>query len=147
MGIKMSIKLVDDYERYTTKRYELKTADPAQAVTDALVVAPLLAAATDCGLVSCTVLIEAGITPTTPTANANLDAGATIQGRLAGTAGKFASTKIPAPLAAYIEPDGTIDLTNATLKAFLDKWIPATDLLLISDGEGVTEWLKGTLDR
>jgi len=147
MAIKLSIKMVDDFERYTTKRFELKTTDPAQAVTDALVVAPLLAAASDCGLVSGTVLIDIEATPTSPTANANLDAGATIQGRLAGTAGKFASLKIPAPLAAYVNSDGTIDLENVTLKAFLDKWIPATDLLLISDGEGVTSWLKGTLDR
>ena len=147
MGIKISVKLVDDFERYTTKRFELKTADPAQAVTDALVVAPLVAAASDCGLVSCTVLIPAAITPTAPTANANLDAGATIQGRLAGASGKFASLKLPAPLASYLNPDGTVDLTDATLKALLDKWIPATDILLISDGEGVTEWLRGTLDR
>jgi hypothetical protein len=147
MGIPISIKLIDAYGRTSTKRVELATDVVATAVTDAPLVATALATASDCGLVSCTILVDSGATPTTPTAGGNLDAGVSIQGLLAGTTGKYATLKIPAPLAAYIDPDGSVDLANATLKAYLDYWTEAVIKCLISDGEEVDSWIKGTLDR
>lgn len=147
MGTKISVKLIDDYGRTSTKRLELATDVAATAITDAVTVAEGLAAASDCGLLSCTVLFDAAVTPTSATSGGNLDAGASIQGLLTGTPAKYATLKVPAPLAAYINSDGTIDLANATLKTFLDFYTEAVIKCDISDGETVDSWVKGTLDR
>lgn len=147
MGTKISVKFIDAYGRTSTKRLELTTEVVATAITDAVLVAEALETCTDCGLLACTVLFDAAVTPTAATAGGNLDAGASIQGLLTGTPAKYATLKIPAPLAAYVNGDGTIDLENVTLAAFLDYYTEATIKLDISDGETVDSWVRGTLDR
>jgi hypothetical protein len=76
-------------------------------------------------------------------AGANLDAGITLSLELAD--GKLAPLKVPAPLGAAINADGTVDLTSALVTDFVDNWI--TGNFLISDGETVTSLKSGKLDR
>lgn len=147
MGTKMTVKMIDAYGRTTSKRLELATDVVATALTDGVLVAEALADATGCGLLSATVLFDLTVTTSSADAGANLDGGASIQGLLTGTPAKYATVKLPAPLAAYINPDGTIDLTNMILLQYLNCFTEAVIKLDISDGETVDSWIKGTLDR
>lgn len=141
-----SVRLVDDYGRTTNKRYELTTAVVADAITESQAAILLLDAVTDMGLVKATLLVDLGATPTSPATGANKDAGMTITGLLEGGLGKKASTKVPAPIAACINPDGTIDLTQTAVAAFLVLWSADPPDFKISDGEEIESWTKGTLD-
>jgi len=80
------------------------------------------------------------------TAGANVDVGATFSGWIEDVDGKKASTKIPGIKLAKVNADGTIDVTETDIAAFLAMYADAGDFL-ISDGENVADWIKGSLDR
>ena len=46
----------------------------------------------------------------------------------------------------FVNPDGTLDLTDADLAAYLAMFEEDADFFL-SDGEQIETWIKGTLDR
>jgi len=50
-------------------------------------------------------------------------------------------------LAAARNTDGTLDLANATLKAMLDEFILPTGTATLSDGEQVSSWIRGVVDK
>lgn len=144
----ISLTLRDAFARETHKAIECK-AQIDLATYDALVTAVVAAIddITDLAVVRADLILKNILElPGTPAAGANVDVGATFSGELAGEANRKASHKMPGFDITKVEPDGTIDLADVDVKAYLDMFLDAGQLLL-SDGETMGEWLKGSLDR
>jgi len=147
MGEYFSFTLVDAYGRTTSKRVEV---EPQALLGDyqtlcSAVVADIQAV-TDLGLVRAEVTIP--MTDTfAVTAGANVDTGATFSGWVYGTPGKKASWKLPGIKPAKVEADGTVDITEADIEDVLERFLQASGDLLLSDGEQISSWISGALDK
>lgn len=146
MGAKLSCAFVDAYGRITRKVFGMEDqvllADYAAAI--AAFVAELTPM-TDLGLVRADLILPA-VGEFAATAGANVDVGATISGFLDIGGGKKASLKIPGIKASFVGDDGSIDLTQVDVAAYLAMFETDADFN-ISDGEQVSSWIKGALDR
>jgi hypothetical protein len=101
----------------------------------------------DLGLIAADFSVTGEESPTDPAAGANVDVGATFVGYGVGeNAGRKIVTKVPGIKAAYVDAQGGIDVTQADVAAYLDEFIETGDWFL-SDGEEVSEWIAGTLDK
>jgi hypothetical protein len=143
---KVSIQFRDSMGRTTNRVYGLsEAASVADAATDAAALAALLDATSELGLNKVVLLWDCDVSATAPTAGSNIDEGGTVSGWIEEYK-KKASLKVPAPIAAARVADGTLLLTNATLKAFLDEFIVTTGTATLSDGETIASWIKGVVD-
>lgn len=77
-------------------------------------------------------------------AGANVDEGMTALARK--TNNKLVVIKVPAPVNAIFNPDGTLDITDALVTAYTNHFI-ATAGFTISDGENITALVSGRLDK
>jgi len=103
---------------------------------------------TDLGLVRADIVFTAKGTPFAFTAGANRDVGATFSGLVYEGNGKKASHKLPGIKMALVEVDGSVLPDNVTVAPYLAHWVESTPHdLLISDGETIASWLKGSLDE
>lgn len=149
MAVKYSISMIDAYGRSRTMVLEgeqvLLLADQITALENVL---NQLAAVTDLGVVRADIIYVGAGTPFAVTAGANRDTGGTFQGLVYDGNGKKASTKVAGIKPALVNPDGTITLTNADIEDWLELFVETTPhSLLLSDGETIASWLKGTLDK
>ncbi len=80
----------------------------------------------------------------TPVAGANVDEGMTALARK--TNNKLVVIKVPAPINAVFNPDGTLDIVDAIVTAYTNHFI-ATGGFTISDGENITALVSGRLDK
>lgn len=143
----MHLTLEDAFGRLTHIRREMQPhallaeyqAEIDNFVTD-------LTAVTDLGVVRADFYQTGLSTPTAAQAGANVDVGGTFVGWAEDTPGKKISTKVPGIKTTLVSPDGSIDLTQAEIVAFLANYADAGDFY-ISDGENVADWIKGSLDR
>ena len=143
---KVSIQLKDSMGRTTNRVFGLtEAASVADAATDAAALAALLDTASELGINKVTLLWNCDVTPTAATAGSNVDEGGTVSGWL-NTYIKKGSLKVPAPVAGCRNSDGTLNLAQADLDAFLDAFIVTTGIATISDGEPVASWIKGVVD-
>lgn len=143
----LSCVFIDSRGRHTNRRYEVETQTlKADYGTLATAFAAEIEAITDLGLVSVTLLRPLGVSFAV-TANANVDVGATFNGLVTGGEGKQASIKMPGFKMALVDGDGSIDLDDADVAAFLDRFLTAAGDFLLSDGEQMASWTKGSLDR
>lgn len=138
-----TITLEDAYSRVYTMRVETSNvldAAAAKTVIDAFLVD--LAAFSELQILAYTVS-ERFVYTDAIVAGANKDEGATFVARKEDA--YKAIQRVPGPVAAVRNSDGTIDLSNALTADLLANWTVDPGLL-ISDGEVVSAWLKGTLD-
>ena len=142
---KAGFSLVDDFARVTVRSFQFSTADLAAAVTLMAQFYPLYQAATGLHLFE-TRLTDEGAIGGSPVSGSNVDTGMTISAQLS-TPNKKAAIQVPAPVAAIINSDGTIDLADAIMTALLVAYTQATNKVTASDGEEVTGFIKGSLDR
>lgn len=143
----LSLTLQDSYGRQTVRQIEIGVQTTvAEYVTAIGLYLTDLAAVTDLACVRADVILKAKGTPFVGTAGSNVDVGGTVSGLLTDGNGKKGSLKIPGIIPAAVAADGTLDLTNGLLAAYLDNFEPAGDCY-ISDGETVTTWVKGALDK
>ena len=144
MSGKLAVTLYDYHGYEMVKKFEIRGADANAIAANAAAFLANLQAVTRLGTRKAAVLIPiAGeADPVTPSYT---DLGATIRGKSA-TDGETVIVKVPDILPAAIQVDGTIDLTNAAVDAFLDNFL-ATGVAYVSDGESVDSWLYGTLDK
>lgn len=144
----LSMTYEDDYGR-TTKR--LVQIESEALLADYVAVAAVFGAAvekvTDLGLVRMDLIIPMTAEGFAVTAGGNLDVGATFVGWTDATPPHKAVTKLPGIKATYVAGDGTIDIANADIEDYLEQFIEASGEALLSDGEHITAWLRGTLDR
>lgn len=141
----LSVTLVDDHERTTTKRFKVFDAvDYAGALTLAGLFITDLGVISGCGVVNyslATVVSVGGAV----TAGANLDAGATFSLFIGGVPGKKGTNKVPAPVAAIIGPKGVIDMADVIVTDYAANF--TSGFVLVSDGETVDSFESGKLDR
>lgn len=139
-----TIKLEDDFTRTTTRKFKVTAVDYATALTAWNSFVVDYAAFTRLGVLWDKLATVNIGTPVIDT-GANLDAGMTIQVSIVGQPGKTASIKIPAPQAAAINSDGTLNLGNALTTTLEANY--TSGFVLVSDGEVVEDFIKGKLDR
>lgn len=138
----VTFSLVDGYGRNHTKRFTTVAADPAGAIVNAGAFATALEAVTESRVLAHVVHVRTVVTDTA-TAGANKDEGVTISVRTLDN--EKSNIKIPAPVNAMINPDGTVDVAYADLATFLALFTAGT--WLIDDGETVAEVISGALDK
>ena len=142
-----SLTFVDSRGRTTVRRLEVE--DQTLLATYQSLAASLMTeyeALTDLGLLRMDLVLSMGETFTV-TADSNIDVGATFSGFVDGEGTKKASLKVPGIKMALVEGDGTIKLDTAAIDAWLDRYLASGGDLLLSDGEQIGSWIKGSLDK
>lgn len=135
--------LLDAYARKTTRSFLLDAADFATAQTDLAAFAVSFQNITMCQLIESRLADQqfyAGV----PSGGANVDEGATFS-VLLDTPGKKAAIQVPAPIEAARNPDGSIDLANVAIAAYIAHYTSGS--VTASDGETVTSFVSGRLDK
>lgn len=138
----VTYKLVDDFQRETSKRYVFSVADYATALTEAGNFASDLAGLTEARILQYTINTVVPYIDAV-TADANIDEGLTVSVRKQDN--QKAVIKVPAPLSAVFLPDGTLDVTDAAFTAFISNFL--SGVVTVSDGEIAAEVLGGKLDK
>ena len=141
----LDVELVDAYERKARKTFKTVSdmADFDTALTSAAGLLTDLGNVTMMRILAYTLKQRIVYTDTADT-GANRDEGATIVARKENNYND--NIRIPAPVESMREPDGTIDLLDAGLAAYLDNFVAEEDWTF-SDGEQALEWVSGTLDK
>lgn len=149
MTVKYSLTMIDAYGRNRSMVLEaVEVALLVDQVTALENVINQLAAVTDLGLIRADLIYVGKGTPFAVTAGANRDTGATFSGLIYAGDGKKASAKVPGIKPALVNADGTITLTQADVEDWIELYAEATPhSLLLSDGETIDSWLRGTLDK
>jgi len=137
----------DDHNRTKTKRFELRTTDPAQGEIDALALVALNAPVTVAAIRKISVN---GVNEYTdaPGAGANADSGVTCQVQLNGRPEK-ASLKWPMPVNSHFLPGGILNTSVAAIQSFVGAFEVTGGICNISDGDQVADdgLIKGVLDK
>lgn len=142
---KAGFSLSDAYGRVTTRSFIFEAADFANASTLMGTFTTAYQGVTELHLFESRLVEEENIAGA-PVGGSNVDEGMTISAQLA-TPGKKASIQVPSPVAAIINVDATIDLTDALMIALEGQYTKSTPFVTASDGETVDSFIKGTLDR
>lgn len=137
----LNVSLVDAYGRPASKRYDIVAATQPDAVTLAGNFMADLAGITGLRILSYVVGEKVTYTDVV-TAASNRDAGATFSVRTQDN--EKATVKVPGPIADIFNTDGTIDLTDGAVTAFMSEFLAGN--VLVDDGEVVTEVISGRLD-
>lgn len=137
----LSVALVDAYGRPATKRYDVNAADHAAALVVAAAFMADLAGITELRILSY-VVGERVTYSDSVDAGANKDEGATLSVRTADN--EKATVKIPGPINAIFNADGSVDLTDGAVTAFVANYLSGD--IRVDDGEVVTEIISGRLD-
>lgn len=143
MAVDVTFTIVDAYARSGAKRFEGKATTIAQAQTDATALMADWAAVTLAGASKRTFNQSEALSEAVET-GANLDAGGTVHVRLNNS--KLYAFKIPAIDPALVNPDGSIDITNAAISDLLAHF-ESTGEYTLSEGNHIVAVLYGELDR
>lgn len=138
----VNVSGIDAYNGSFSKRFEVESLDYATALTDAAAMIADLETLCAGAVLTYTVATKVE-EDETPEALSNRDEGLTFTMDLG--AGKKATLKLPAPVKTSVQPDRSVDLTNAAVVAFLAHWIAGP--FKISDGEEAVGVIKGVLDK
>ncbi len=144
-NFKSGFSLMDVHGTVTTRSFIFSVADWAAAVALQTQFSGLYQDVTKLHLFE-TRLIDEQAVGGSAAAGSNVDAGMSITAQLV-TANKRASIQIPDPIAAVIGPDRAILVAGTEMAALLAAYTQATNKVTASDGEEVTGFIKGTLDR
>lgn len=144
MDAKMVVSLIDDGGRLTRVGIELQGLDAASILTAAAGVVADLDAVTNLGVVKADVAFPLSGVASAAAAGSNTDVGGKARG-VSDVDGKTVVLRLPDPIAAAINADYTIDLTNLTVVAYIENFETGGSAFL-SDGEQVTSWRYATLD-
>jgi hypothetical protein len=144
MSIVAQLVFQDSRKRRKVKRIETKTNVLATAITDIAALALELAVITDLELIAVNYTSKDTSAAFSGESDSNVDVGATFRVRLAD--GGAAAHKIPGFPMSKVGSNGDIDVADADVAAYFDLFKAAGPFYL-SDGESLTEVLKGTLDE
>lgn len=135
--------MVDFFGRQCNKTYNLRGATYAIAVANMALLLTDVEAATGARVVS-TMLTEKLTVTDVATADSNRDAGITLS--VLNSIGEKSTIKLPAPEMGYINPDGTVDITDAEIVALYENFLAAGTAFVDRDLSAV-EILSGKLDE
>lgn len=138
----MAVSMIDAYNRPVNKRFDVSAADYAAALVVAGNFASDLADITECRILSYTVATRVTYSDVV-TAGANRDEGVTLSVRTADN--EKAVIKVPGPINDIFQADGSVDLTDGAVTAFIANYLSGS--VLVDDGEVVTELISGRLDK
>lgn len=146
---KLTVTMADSRGRLTRRTFEIVTKPTlVDYTTLATAFIADLQAVTDLGVIRCDLMLDAFVPGFAATDPSNVDVGATFSGYIYDGNGKKASLKIPGIKNAKVAGDGTVPLVDADVADLLNYWVDATPYeLLISDGEHIDSWIRGTLDK
>jgi len=139
----LGFTLKDAYGRNTTRSFLLDDVTFAAAQVNANLFAIAYQDVTELQLTEARltdVVTYAGA----PQAGSNVDVGATFSVQLE-TPNKTAAVKVPGIIAGAINTDGSIDLAETAVAAYIAFY--ESGLVTASDGETVESFIKGTLDK
>ena len=144
----LSLTLVDDQKRPKTLRVEMETQASIvdyQAVADAFIAT--LQDVTDLGVHRADLVLRSISSGFAAQEGSNIDVGATFVGYLAGDlAGRKATHKLPGVKDAFRDGTGGIVIADEDMVAYLANFLTAGNFRL-SDGQTISEWIKGKLDK
>jgi hypothetical protein len=144
----LSLSMVDDYGRTTRKVIEMvPQVLLADMVLEAQAYVDALEDVTDLSVVRADIIVKGAVSGFSVTAGANVDVGATFSGFITDGDGKKASLKVPGFKAGLVSGDGTVDITQVVVDTYLDEYVSPGNGARISDGETISEWIKGSLDK
>lgn len=143
MAFNITLEAVDYYGRVTTKRFGNDRSLVADALTDAGALVTAFLAVSLAGTVKHSITVETAAA-NAASSGANVDAGATIHCLLADGTGY--AVKIPAPDPAILGADGSVDLTNEAVIAYVALF-KSGGHFTVSDGELIASMRYGELDR
>jgi hypothetical protein len=144
MDAKMVVSLTDVMGRPTSMRIELTGADEATIMAAGALVCSELDAASKLGVTKAVIQFPLSGVASAAAAGSNTDVGGKARG-YSSTDGDTLILRLPDPIDACVNADGTIDLTNATLKLFIDEFLSG-GVAMLSDGEQISSWRYATLD-
>lgn len=140
----VNVEIVDAQNRKTRKSYETQElTDFAAALVAAAALVDDLAVLTEGDVLSYNVSQRIVYTDTV-TAGANVDEAGTFVVRKADN--RYASHKIPMPISAIRESDGSLNIADSSVIAYFANFKDGGDFTL-SDGELITGIVAGKLDR
>lgn len=141
----VTYELQDAYGRKTRKRFETisSIADHAAAVAAANTLAVALADLTELDILAHNVSLRT-IYSDSVVAGANKDEGVTLTLQKADNYN--AAIKVPGPINAIFNADGSVDLSNAIVTAFVNEFLVGADFTF-SDGEQANSLVSGRLDK
>jgi len=140
-----SFELVDAYGRPASKSWETVAtmADETAALAAAAALAADVANLTELEILAYKVSQRVVYTDSVD-AGANRDEGVTFQMRKIDNF--LGNIKVPGPINAIFNLDGTVDLTNAAVAAFISNFLSGGDFTF-DDGEQASAVVKGSLDK
>jgi len=141
MDTKLTLR--DAYNRYGSKSFQGNATTVVGAQADALALAADLDAVSLAATVKTRVAVDDLISGV-PQAGANIDAGGTLHCRLDN--GKLYGLKIPAINPSVVNADGSIDITDALVTAFVAHFQSGGEYT-VSEGNVITVIEYGELDR
>lgn len=146
----LSVTLEDDFGRKSRKRYETEDLSGADVGAEYLeaqgFVTTLLTALgnlSEADILYYNLGREVTYTDTVDP-GANHDVGMTALGKKENN--KLTVLKVPAPVLTIFNPDGTLDITDGLVTAYTNHFI-ASGGFTTSDGENITELVRGRLDK
>ena len=145
----LSMTLVDDDQRRTTKVVQMEVqALHATQVSAATAFVAALEDVTDLGVERVDIIYKGVTAGFAAVEDSNVDIGATFAGELYDKNGAKASFKVPGIKSSLKDGVGGIPIDAVPVAALLAFFVNATPFdYLISDGETIDHWLRGTLDK
>lgn len=143
MAFSVTFLMVDAYGRSCNKSYDLRGADYAAATGNVTALLPDVEGVTGARVVS-TILSEKIVRTDAATAESNRDAGITLT--VLNSLGEKSTLKVPAPEMGYIDPDGTVDITDAEIVAYYENF-QSNGSAYIDRNLNAVELLSGVLDK
>lgn len=144
MESKLTVTMTDHRGRQTRVGIEIEGVDVATMVTSAGTIAGHLDAMSRMGVVKGVLQIPLSGIASAAADPSNTDVGGKAKG-VSDDDGKTVNLRLPDPIDAAVNADGTIDLTHLDVAAYLAHFETGGDAEL-SDGEQVTSWRFGVLD-
>ena len=138
----LTFTLRDDFTRETTRSFQVDAVDFDAASTGASAFASDYAALSMASILKFVLKESTEYTDVIET-DANIDEGVTFSWQT--TPSKKAPSKVPAPIKAIFNADGSVDLTHVAVSAYASHYLGG--FVLISDGETATALLSGKLDK
>ena len=143
MAFSVSFLMVDAFGRSCNKSYDLRGADYAAATANVTALLPDVEGITGARVVS-TILQEKIVRTDAATSGANRDAGITLT--VLNSLGEKSTLKIPAPEMGYVDPDGTVDITNGEIVAYYENFESGGNAFVDRNLSAV-ELVSGVLDK
>jgi hypothetical protein len=144
MSFEVTFVLLDAYGRTTRRTYGSTRTTIADAASDATSMVGLITAISGCAVSKYYISQVVVVSNPAADALANLDAGATLHCRMNN--GKMVGMKIPAFPDGILNPDGTVDIADSDVAAFVAAFATG-GYWRVSEGNYIEAIISGELDR